>query len=334
MELRWKVRRLALKETFAIAHGNYDSRQSLLVEITHGGKSGYGECVEISYYGIVLADFYDALSGLSKLLKSQELVHPSKFYEFLTVFSAHPFLRSAVDCAYWDLYGKVFEKSFAELNGLQGKLPQSSLTLSCMPVDLQIEKLKQTPWDHFKVKCVGWDPQRVQALLETGKKIALDANTSFSPKDCEEISLSELGRELTYIEQPLKIGQYESLSSRDSCNWMADEDLQDDLQLDQLVGHYQSINIKLMKCGGLTPALALIKKAKSKGFKIMIGCMTESSVGISAGIALASLCDYADLDGAELIANDDATGSYVRNGTLSLAEGPGLGITMNTGVIT
>ena len=93
--------------------------------------------------------------------------------------------------------------------------------------------------------------------------------------------------------------------------------------------HYRSINIKLVKCGGLTPALEMIAVAKELDFKIMIGCMTESSIGISAGAVLAPFCDYADLDGANLIANDIAKGSEIINGKIHLSENHGLGIKIN-----
>lgn len=108
--------------------------------------------------------------------------------------------------------------------------------------------------------------------------------------------------------------------------WLADEDCQDISSLHKLKPHYAAINIKLMKCGGITPALALITEAKNLGFQVMMGCMTESTVGISAGSAVASLCDFADLDGANLISNDYATGSFVNYGKLYLSEEAGLGI--------
>ncbi len=110
---------------------------------------------------------------------------------------------------------------------------------------------------------------------------------------------------------------------------MADEDCQDISVLNDLVPHYKSINIKLVKCGGLTPALEMISKARDLNFKIMIGCMTESTIGISAGAVLAPLCDYADLDGANLIANDIAKGTQIVNGKIHISENHGLGIKLS-----
>ncbi|WP_241277888.1 enolase C-terminal domain-like protein [Candidatus Chryseobacterium massiliense] len=116
------------------------------------------------------------------------------------------------------------------------------------------------------------------------------------------------------------------LEKQSFANWMADEDCQNLESLDKLTPYYKSINIKLMKCGGLTPALEMIRKARALNYKIMIGCMTESTVGISAACNLTGMVDYADLDGANLISNDYATGSFVKNGKISLSSKPGLGI--------
>ena len=193
---------------------------------------------------------------------------------------------------------------------------------------MQIKKIKDSKWQKFKVKCNGLDNENIFRLLETEKEIALDSNASFSVEDCDFLQKNRFTKQFLYIEQPLPVGKYPILDTNLNATWMADEDCQDLTYLEKLQPHYSAINIKLMKCGGITPALELIKEAKKLKYKIMIGCMTESSVGISAGIAVASLCDYADLDGANLISNDFAKGSSVENGKLVLSRNPGLGIEM------
>jgi L-alanine-DL-glutamate epimerase-like enolase superfamily enzyme len=164
--------------------------------------------------------------------------------------------------------------------------------------------------------------------LNLNRNIALDANASFTKEDCLFIQETSGFQKLMYIEQPLEIGNFGILKNGNSVNWMADEDCQDITFLEKLKPYYSSINIKLMKCGGLTPALEMITEAKKLGYKIMLGCMTESSIGISAGCAIAGLLDFADLDGANLISNDYATGSFVDNGKIILSEKPGLGIAL------
>lgn len=327
MKLTWKSFRLNLKETFSISYGNYDFRDSLLVQLSHQNESGFGECVAINYYGINLAEFALKLKEIQPEIEEFKIVHPLGFYAFLEALNLHSFLRSALDCAYWDLYGKLENKSFSELNKLKvNSLPESSYTISIASVEEQIEKIEASSWQKFKVKYNVLDRDNIFKLLETEKSIAIDSNTGFSDEDCNFLQNNEQTAQFSYLEQPRPVGEYQILDKNCFANWMADEDCQDISYLKKLQPHYTAINIKLMKCGGITPALSLINEAKKFGYRVMIGCMTESSVGISAGIAIASLCDFADLDGANLISNDYAKGSFVENGKLILSEKPGLGI--------
>lgn len=329
MELTYFQKELHLKETFSIAYGNYDMRKALLVQLSYLDQEGFGECVEINYYGIHLEDFILQLEILRKEIENHSIVHPIEFFSFLKSKNLHPFLLSALDCAFWDLFGKLENKSFSELNRLENKsLVESSFTISIAEIDEQIRKIEESNWNKFKVKCNGFNKNDFEKLVQLEQKISLDANASFSEENCQFIQEDERSKKILYFEQPLEIGNYDVLNKNKFANWMADEDAQDISYLEKLQPHYQSINIKLMKCGGLTPALELIAKAKQMNYKIMLGCMTESSVGISAGCALAGLLDFADLDGANLISNDFATGSYVENGKIILSEKPGLGISL------
>lgn len=329
MNLSWQTKKLNLKETFSISYGNYDFRDSLLIKLSYQNKRGYGECVAINYYGIHLEEFIFKLKHIQEQIEQHAIVHPKEFYRFLLNLNLHSFLRSALDCAFWDLFGKLENRSFNELNEFKtNTLPESSYTVSIATVGEQIRKIEASDWQKFKVKCNGLDRENIFKLLNSGKEIALDSNTSFSDEDCDFLQNNELTSGFSYLEQPRAVGEYQILNKNLYANWMADEDCQDISYLEKLQPHYSAVNIKLMKCGGITPALELIAEARKLGYKIMIGCMTESTVGISAGIALAPLCDYADLDGANLISNDFAEGSFVETGKLFLSEHPGLGIEM------
>ena len=329
MQLHFHKTELHLKETFSIAYGNYDKRDALVVKLSHLGKDGYGECVSINYYGINLEDFVLKLKEIQPRIENQKIIHPKEFFAFLEQFQLHHFLLSALDCAYWDLFGKLENKSFSDINQLENKtLTESSITISIAEIDEQIRKIENSSWNKFKVKCNGFNLKNTEKLLNLNRNIALDANASFTKEDCLFIQETSGFQKLMYIEQPLEIGNFGILKNGNSVNWMADEDCQDITFLEKLKPHYSSINIKLMKCGGLTPALEMITEAKKLGYKIMLGCMTESSIGISAGCAIAGLLDFADLDGANLISNDYATGSFVDNGKIILSEKPGLGIAL------
>lgn len=329
MHLNWKIVQHQLKEPFKIAYGVYHFRKALIVSIDFDGKTGFGECTEIDYYHIHLDDFVNDLERIQPIFSNFLIEHPFGFFKKLQAFSLHPFLQSAIDCAFWDLYGKLENKTFAELNQLQSThFPPSSITISMDEEAVQLKKITDSDWEFCKVKVNSWSISLRDKLLATGKKISIDSNGSFSLEICEFIQNDPLSAKFLYFEQPMPKGaeNYQNLSQNSYANWMADEDLQSIDDLEFLQNHYKTINIKVMKCGGLTPSLSIIQKAKAMNFQIMIGCMTESTVGISAGIALASFADYLDLDGANLIENDNFNGSKIVNGEVVLSECSGLGI--------
>ncbi|MCD1115647.1 enolase C-terminal domain-like protein [Chryseobacterium turcicum] len=327
MKIDFTLKKLHLKETFSIAYGNYNHRDALLIELSHHKCKGYGECVAIDYYQINLQDFIFKLKAIKHQIEAQKIIHPKDFFKYLSDLNLHSFLLSALDCAYWDLFGKLENKGFLELNNLPSEnLVESSITISIGDIKEQINKIEKSDWTQFKVKCKGLHKNDIEKLLQLNKNIALDSNASFTDEDCIWLQENVDIQKFSYLEQPRPIDCYKILNKEGFANWMADEDCQNIDSLEELIPYYKSINIKLMKCGGLTPALEMIKKAKALNYKIMIGCMTESTVGISAGCLLTGLVDFTDLDGANLISNDYATGNFVENGKIVLSEKPGLGI--------
>jgi L-alanine-DL-glutamate epimerase-like enolase superfamily enzyme len=332
MVLSWQIVRYQLKETFAIAYGNYKYREALIITLQKNESKGYGECTSIDYYNISLVDFEVILSKIKSQIEKQRIIHPTDFYAFLLQLALPSFLRSALDCAYWDLFGKLEKKPFLELNKINfTNLPESSITISVDSVENQIKKIEKSAWTKFKVKCNHFDEIDITKLLQLDKSLALDSNGSFTKANCYWLENNEAVSKFVYLEQPMKQGSdnYQVLYANKFANWMADEDCQNVSVFKELQPHYRSINIKLVKCGGLTPAMEMINVAKELNYKIMMGCMTESTIGISAGAALAPFCDYADLDGANLIANDIASGSEIVNGKINLSEDYGLGIKLN-----
>jgi len=327
MKIKFTLKKLQLKETFSIAYGNYNHRDALLIELSHQNCKGYGECVAIDYYQINLHDFVLKLKEIQHQIEAQKIIHPKDFFKFLLSLNLHSFLLSALDCAYWDLFGKLENKSFLELNQLPtNNLVESSITISIGDIENQIDKIQKSEWTQFKVKCKGLNKYNVEKLLQLDKSIALDSNASFTDEDCVWLQGTGEVQKFSYLEQPRPIDHYKILKKESFANWMADEDCQNIDSLEELIPYYKSINIKLMKCGGLTPALNMIRRARELNYKIMIGCMTESTVGISAGCLLTGVAGFVDLDGANLISNDYATGNFVENGKIILSGKPGLGI--------
>ncbi|MDI9309357.1 MAG: enolase C-terminal domain-like protein [Limnohabitans sp.] len=329
MQLSWQKVKLQLKETFSISYGSYSYREALIVTLSYKNIIGYGECTAIDYYGIKIDDLERKISSIKNLIENQQILYPTEFYKIILGLNLGTFLTSALDCAYWDLFGKLESKSFVELNNFNSFTHiESSLTISVANVEEQIKKIENSSWNKFKVKCKGLDKVAIEKLSNLPYSIAIDSNASFTAEDCNWIENQEFSKNFSYWEQPMKPSHYEHLSRNKFANWMADEDCQSQINLRSLQPYYESINVKLVKCGGLTPALELISAARALGFKIMIGCMTESTIGISAGAILAPLVDYADLDGANLISNDIANGSRIINGKIEISQLPGLGISI------
>ncbi|WP_136666579.1 enolase C-terminal domain-like protein [Flavobacterium sp. H122] len=327
MKLTWQKVKLPLKETFSISYGDYSFREALIVTLEYKGFLGYGECTAIDYYGIDLDDLINQLTRSKALIENQQITEPQHFYFNVNKMHLSSFITSALDCAYWDLYGKLENRSFLELNKIDFRsIPESSITISIATAEEQIKKIEKSSWNKFKVKCKGLDKESFYKLSDLGKDIALDSNASFTLEDCRWIQNQKSASKFTYLEQPMPVKNFTGLSRDKFANWMADEDFQNENNLVSLHSYYRSINIKLVKCGGLTPALNIIKEARKLNYKIMIGCMTESTVGISAGAVLAPLADYCDLDGANLIAQEIACGSQIINGKIEISEKPGLGI--------
>ena len=156
----------------------------------------------------------------------------------------------------------------------------------------------------------------------------VDANCAWTVEQTIEYApeLKKLGVE--FIEQPLpanQMAEMEEVFAKSVLPVIADESCIQEQDVLACVGKFHGVNIKLAKCGGLTPARRMIAQAKDFGMKTMCGCMTESSVGISAIAQLLPLLDYVDMDGALLIANDPASGVRVEKGAVIFPERPGIG---------
>ena len=186
-------------------------------------------------------------------------------------------------------------------------------------------------WPVYKIKLdASGGVELVRRLRqETQSIFRVDANCAWPAARVLEwaAQLAELNVEL--IEQPLAADAYaemQKLKGRSPIPLMADESCQVESDVNACIDSFDAINIKLVKCGGLTPARRMIARAKQNGLKVMVGCMTESSIGIAPGVHLLPLLDYADLDGALLLAEDIATGIHWQLGRCELPTAAGLGV--------
>jgi L-alanine-DL-glutamate epimerase-like enolase superfamily enzyme len=240
-------------------------------------------------------------------IKAEKDLDPDKIQQLLPPGAA----RNALDCALWDLEAKISGKRVWELANISiVPEPETSFTISLdTPATMGAAAQAAASSPILKLKLGGDDADRgrVEAVREAvpAVRLLIDANESWSPAHYGKIApaLKQLGVEL--IEQPFPANADDVLENLDHpIPICADESCHTTADLPQLKNRYEMINVKLDKTGGLTEALHLCERARENGFKLLIGCMACTSLGIAPARLLASAADYVDLDGPLLLARD------------------------------
>ncbi len=335
MDITWQKYRLPL-DNFRISKGTFQHRNCLIVKLAQGGLYGLGETTEISYYDIRLDEFEALLTKNYGRLNAIRLTHPIPYYEKIkAILGPHPFLLSAIDGAAWDLYGKMSKKSTRDIIPLgkapDAKLPATSFTIGLGSVPYVLSKIDENPWPVYKIKLGGDDDLTLinHVCRHSSARLRIDANGGWTSSFCQTMDENLTDQNIEFIEQPLPhelMHQMPALKKSGTIKYIADESCQGLEDVAQCAQGFNGINIKLMKCGGITNAIQMIKRARDLGLEIMIGCMTESSIGISAAAQLLPWVDYADLDGAMLIKEDIATGvTFDSEGQVKYVETSGHG---------
>jgi L-alanine-DL-glutamate epimerase-like enolase superfamily enzyme len=274
-----------------------------------------------------------ALESVRSLVESAEPLNPEKLWEQTSQRLAdNPFAQCALDQAAWDLYGKQQGAPVYRLWGLSiDRVPQSNFTIGIDTIEVMVAKLLEMPgWPIYKIKLgTKHDLDIVRELRKhTDAVFRVDANCGWTADEAIANSheLAKLGVE--FIEQPLPAKEWDAVKrvhSESALPIIADESCIAESDVERCVGHFHGVNVKLVKCGGLTPARRMAVRARELGMKAMVGCMTESTVGISAIAQLLPLLDYVDMDGAALLAEDIATGVKVERGTAIYPAANGTG---------
>ncbi len=324
--------KLTLIDPFTIARGTITHQHSLIVELRDGDLVGWGEVTENDYYGHTFDSMTASLQSVAGLLDAYRDQPPEDLWpRALEATGGDRFALAALDLAAHDLWGKRQAKPCWQLWGLAWtNIPDSSYTIGIDTIDRMIEKLKQQPgWKTYKIKLGTADDLKiVRALREhTDATLRVDANCGWTAEQtiARSIELQKLGVE--FIEQPLPAEAPREAKRRvyeqSVLPVIADESCRVQGDVTDCEGLFHGVNIKLCKCGGLTPAVAMLRQARQLGMRTMVGCMIESSIGISAAAQLLPLLDYADLDGALLIRDDPAAGVEIQKGqvTKPLASG-------------
>ena len=323
------ITNLQLQHPFKIARRATDAfRQVISVEI----DGGIGETAPARFYGETVHTVSAALESIAPALpKDLEAIQDVMSVVEATLGGNYA-AKSAIDMALHDRLGKKLGVPLYQLWGLNPhKTPCTSFTIGLDEPEIMAEKTRRADaYPILKVKLgTPQDIEIIQKLREvTDKPIYVDANTAWTPKEAVRKirELAKYGVEL--IEQPTKPNDLTGLKfvrEHSELPIIADESVKRASDIPVLAACVDGINIKLVKCGGLLEAHRMINVARAHGLLVMIGCMIESSLGITAAAHLTPLVDYADLDGHLLIANDPYTGVTLDKGQLILPNRPGIG---------
>jgi L-alanine-DL-glutamate epimerase-like enolase superfamily enzyme len=336
MQLKLHAFDLPLRHVFTISRGSTSVQPTLVVELIADGHHGYGESTTNDYYGFTLESMAEAIGLVRTQLESTTLDDPAELWDQLAPQLAdNPFALCALDQAAYDLWGKLAGQPVYQLWGLEtSDIPLSDYTIGIDKLDVMVAKMDEFPdWPIYKIKL--GTPDDLEIIRELRKHsdavFRVDANCAWTADETirNATELKALG--VQFIEQPLVANQWEAMKQvHDQCVLpvIADESCIVQQDVDRCHGYFHGINIKLCKCGGLTPARRMIQRARELELQVMVGCMTESTVGISAIGQLLPLLDYVDMDGALLLAQDIASGVVLDKGRCLYPEVNGSGVTL------
>ena len=333
MKLDFFKYKLELKEKFTISHTSREFQETLIVAVSNNGFTGYGEAAATSYYGVSVEGMITAIQEVEYILKDTIHLTPEEIWKLtFPILEKNPFAQCALDMALHDLHGKRNSLPLFKMWGLELKnLPLTNYTIGIDSVEKMVAKIKNFPWPLYKIKLgTKEDVQIIKELRKHTKSIfRVDANGAWTAE--ETILNSEILKKLNveFIEQPLPAHKFDEMMEvykNSALPLIADESCLVEADVVKCSKSFHGINIKLTKCGGLTPARRMITEARELNLKVMVGCMTESSVGISAIAQLLPLLDYVDMDGALLLKKDIAKGIKIVDGKVEFPDRNGTGV--------
>jgi L-alanine-DL-glutamate epimerase-like enolase superfamily enzyme len=329
-----EVLELRTRHPFIIARGGRSDYRTVWVRLRDGdGHEGWGEAAATKFYGETTESVLAALDTYGTLLPDDpfDLEEAERRWEQL--LRRNPAARAALSSALHDLVGKRLGVPLYRLWGLDpAKVPRSTFTIGLDTPEKMRAKVHEA--EQYPILKIKLGTERDLEILRTirdatDREIRVDANCGWTLKQTVRMLpvLEEFG--VTVLEQPLPPDQLDGLAEirrHAAIPLIADESCETAADIPPLVGKVDGINIKLAKCGSLREAIRMIAIARAHGLTVMVGCMIESSIGITAAAHFTPLVDIVDLDGAALLADDPFVGATIDGGQVSLPSGPGLGV--------
>jgi L-alanine-DL-glutamate epimerase-like enolase superfamily enzyme len=217
-------------------------------------------------------------------------------------------------------------------------MPPTDYTIGLDTAENMVAKLQAHPWPIYKIKISTPDDIDLLRALRahTSAPFRIDVNEGWTFEQARSIIPELQQLNVTLIEQPLHRDEYEAmkeLMAYSTIPLFADESCRTEDDVKKCSGSFHGINIKLTKCGGITPALRMIREARTLGMKVMMGSMNESTVGSAAIANMLPLLDEVDADGPLLLKEDIATGLSYDNGVIGLSGMHGLGVRMKSDLL-
>ncbi len=334
MKLRWEPIDLELRTTFRVAHGASDVRRNVLVYL----EEGVGEAPAVPYYG-------ETQEGIIEYLKTVTDLGDDPFDLDGTLARRPPGSRAArcaIDAALHDVWGKRLGQPLFRLFGLNpANIPLTSFTIGIDEPHVMAQQASEAGHPVLKIKLGGEeDEARVKAIrAATSARLRVDANAGWSREQALRLIPRLAEYDLELIEQPLAVDDVEGYfwlkqrlrALRVNVPIFADETAKNAHDVAKLAGAVDGVVVKTMKSEGIREALRMIHAARAHDMQVMVSCMVESSVGVTAAAHLAPLCDYADLDGPLLVKNDPYRGLKYDGAKMILPEGAGLGVERRAG---
>lgn len=344
LELEWCPFTAKMKHVFTIANSSRSTTPIVLTKITYDGYTGYGEAAMPPYLGETTNSAIDYLKKARPVLKKfkDPWMIGAIMEEMDAITTNNCAAKASIDIALHDLVGQMLGQPWWKIWGFDAtKCPYNSFTVGLDTKEVVREKAKEAASEGHLIKVkLGRTEEQDKMMINTIREvtdttICIDANQGWKDKHYALDMINWLAtKNVNMIEQPmpkLMLDEAGWLTERSPLPIMADEACQRLTDVRKLYGHYSGINIKLMKCTGLHEAREMVSLAQALGMKLMIGCMTETSVAIAAGAQIAPVCEWTDLDGNWLISNDVFHSSTVEDGKIVPSSDPGLGLKMNKG---
>jgi len=336
MKLTHEIIAVHTKHAFTIARGGASEWRLVTVRVTDSdGCWGWGEAAPSRFYGETADTVSAILAQLAPVLeRSDPWSLETVEVELARVVRFNGAARSAVSAALHDLAARRLGVPLYKMWGLDpASAPLSSFTIGIGSEAELRQKVKEAEgYPILKVKLgTDHDEDIVRVIREEApeKTLRVDANAAWTPKTAVQTIERLVDYGIEFVEQPLpphEVNGLRFVRERSPLPIIADESCLIASDIPRLEGAVDGINIKLSKCGGLREAQRMVATARAHGMLVMMGCMIETSLGISAAAHLSPLLDYADLDGAALLADDPYRGASIEGGKIAIPTGPGLGV--------